>query len=100
MDKPKSKRGGAGRGQGAKTADGVAGVKRYNVTLDAATDAAALRLGNGNRSVGIRRALAIYSQPSGTCGVEDPRLVSRNPAPNATQPMVPSSPTVVVKISS
>ncbi len=41
-----------------------------------------------------------YSKPAGTCSVEDSRLVTRNPAPNATQPMVPSSPTVVVKISS
>ena len=55
----KNKHGGAGRGQGAKTADGVAGVKRYNVSLDAASDAAALKLGGGYRSVGIRRALAI-----------------------------------------
>ena len=58
----KGKHGGAGRGQGAKTADGVAGVKRFNVSLDAASDAAALKLGNGNRSVGIRLALAMVVQ--------------------------------------
>jgi hypothetical protein len=50
--------GGARRGAGAKPADGVSGVQRYNVTLDAASDAAARRLGDGDRSLGIRRALA------------------------------------------
>ena len=50
--------GGAGRGQGAKAADGVTDVQRYNVTLDAASDAAARHLGGGDRSLGIRRAVA------------------------------------------
>lgn len=50
--------GGPGRGQGAKTADGVSNVARYNITLDADSDAAARKLGDGDRSLGIRRALA------------------------------------------
>lgn len=49
--------GGAGRGQGAKAADGVTNVQRYNVTLDQATDEAARLFGGGDRSLGIRRAL-------------------------------------------
>ena len=50
--------GGAGRGQGAKTADGVTNVQRYNITLDQASDEAARLLGEGDRSLGIRRSLA------------------------------------------
>lgn len=41
-----------------------------------------------------------YPNQSGVSTTEDVRLVNRNPAPNATQPLVPNSPTVIVKISS
>lgn len=50
-------RGGAREGAGAKTADGAAAVQRYNVTLDADSEARARHLGDGDRSLGIRRAL-------------------------------------------
>lgn len=54
-----TRRGGAREGAGAKTADGVVGVRRHTVTLDAESDAIAKRLGDGDRSLGIRRALQI-----------------------------------------
>ena len=38
-----------------------------------------------------------YGQP-GTAPGGDPRLHEPNPAPNATQPLVPSAPTVNVQI--
>ena len=50
--------GGPGRGQGAKAADGVTNGQRYNITLDQASDETARQLGGGERSLGIRRALA------------------------------------------
>ena len=49
--------GGPGRGQGAKAADGVTNVARYNVTLDAVSESVARQIGGGDRSLGIRRAL-------------------------------------------
>lgn len=55
--------GGAGRGQGARAADGVSNVTRYNVTLDAQSEAAARQLGGGDRSLGIRLALAQAVSP-------------------------------------
>lgn len=51
--------GGAREGAGSKTADGATGVKRFNITLDTASDEIARKLGDGDRSLGIRRALAI-----------------------------------------
>ena len=51
--------GGQRDGAGRVGADGVTGVRRVNVTLDAESDAIAKRLGEGDRSLGIRRALAI-----------------------------------------
>jgi len=50
--------GGPGRGQGVKAADGVTGLKRVNVSLDEASIAAAKALGDGEVSLGIRRALS------------------------------------------
>lgn len=50
--------GGPGRGQGAKAADGATGLKRVNVSLDEASIAAAKALGDGEVSLGIRRALS------------------------------------------
>lgn len=57
--KPKERRGGARVGTGPKPADGVKGVSRYNVTLDDASEALARELGGGDRSLGIRNALAM-----------------------------------------
>jgi len=50
--------GGPGRGQGVKAADGATGLKRVNVSLDEASIAAAKKLGDGEVSLGIRRALS------------------------------------------
>jgi len=49
--------GGPGRGQGVKAADGATDLKRVNVSLDEASIAAAKALGDGEVSLGIRRAL-------------------------------------------
>lgn len=46
------------RGPGRPTEDGAEGVKRVNVMLDAKTIKAALELGNGSVSVGVRRKFA------------------------------------------
>lgn len=51
-------RGGPGRGQGAKAADGATGLKRVNVSLDEASIEALRQLGDGELSLGIRRAAA------------------------------------------
>lgn len=61
---PLKRRGGAREGAGAKAADGVSGVQRYNVTLDADSEALARLIGGGDRSLGIRRALA-HARDSG-----------------------------------
>ena len=50
--------GGPGRGQGIKAADGATGLKRVNVSLDEASIAAAKALGDGEVSLGLRRALS------------------------------------------
>lgn len=50
--------GGPGRGGGIKTADGASNVRRVNITIDDAHDDIARHLGGGDRSLGIRRALA------------------------------------------
>ena len=47
----------AAAGLGAKAADGVTNVARYNVTLDAASETVARQIGGGDRSLGIRKAL-------------------------------------------
>lgn len=54
-----TRQGGARRNAGVKAADGATGVKRFNVTLDPASDEIAKRLGDGDRSLGLRRALQI-----------------------------------------
>lgn len=57
--KPKPKltgRGGAGRGQGRKTADGATGVQQYTVGLDDESYAYYVAVGNGELSAGIRKA--------------------------------------------
>ena len=50
--------GGPGRGQGAKAADGVTGLRRVNVSLDEASIEALRQFGDGELSLGIRRAAA------------------------------------------
>lgn len=50
--------GGPGRGQGAKAADGATGLKRVNVSLDEASIRALRQFGDGELSLGIRRAAA------------------------------------------
>jgi hypothetical protein len=51
-------RGGAGRGQGIKAADGATGLKRTNITIDQASADALRAFGDGDMSLGIRRAAA------------------------------------------
>lgn len=48
-------RGGAGRGQGRKPIGGT-GTKRVNVSIDDATRARLVEIGDGNLSAGIRIA--------------------------------------------
>lgn len=55
--KAKDNRGGPRKGAGRKTQDGAKETKRVNVSLDAKTVAKARKLGNGNLSAGIRRAV-------------------------------------------
>lgn len=50
--------GGPGRGQGVKAADGATGLKRVNVSLDEASIDALRQFGDGELSLGIRRAAA------------------------------------------
>lgn len=58
--KPSAKqRGGARTGTGPKPADGAKDVKRVNITIDPKSDQIAHEIGEGDRSLGIRRALAI-----------------------------------------
>ena len=52
-------RGGAGRGQGRKPADGVGAVERKNVTLDAESIETLRAYGEGDLSLGIRRAAGL-----------------------------------------
>lgn len=50
--------GGPGRGQGVKAADGATGLKRVNVSLDETSIEALRQFGDGELSLGIRRAAA------------------------------------------
>lgn len=52
-------RGGAGRGQGRKPADGVGAVERKNVTLDAESIETLRAYGDGDLSLGIRRSAVL-----------------------------------------
>lgn len=65
--------GGARENCGVKTADGVKGVKRVNITIDPISDAIAHELGrkedgSSDRSLGIRRALAIAKEKQESTG--------------------------------
>ena len=48
--------GGAGRGQGLKAADGATDLKRTNITIDPASADTLRAFGDGDLSLGIRRA--------------------------------------------
>ena len=48
--------GGPGRRQGIKAADGATGLRRVNVSLDEASIEALRQFGDGELSLGIRRA--------------------------------------------
>ena len=50
--------GGPGRGQGAKAADGATGLERKNITIDPASAETLRAFGDGDLSLGIRRAAA------------------------------------------
>lgn len=56
---PAKKRGGARVGTGPKPVDGAKGMTRVNISIDGHSDSIAKELGEGDRSLGIRRALAI-----------------------------------------
>lgn len=51
-----SGRGGPGRGQGRKPADGATGLHRRNISLDDARAEILRTIGDGDLSLGIRRA--------------------------------------------
>ncbi len=51
-------RGGPGRGQGIKAADGATGLKRRNISIDDASADILRQFGDGDLSLGIRRAAA------------------------------------------
>ena len=53
-----SGRGGAGRGQGRKSADGATGLRRRNISIDDASADILRALGDGDLSLGVRRAAA------------------------------------------
>jgi len=57
-------RGGPGRGQGIRAADGATGLKRTNITIDPASADALRAFGDGDLSLGIRRAAAHIKKPS------------------------------------
>lgn len=57
-------RGGAGRGQGRKAADGKSG-DRLNVNLDAESAAILRSYGDGNLSLGVRRAALLVEREVG-----------------------------------
>jgi len=56
--------GGAGRGQGLKAADGATGLKRTNISIDPASADTLRAFGDGDLSLGIRRAAAHIKNPS------------------------------------
>lgn len=54
----KSTHGGPGRGQGLKAVDGATGLTRRNISIDDASADVLRKYGDGDLSVGIRRAAA------------------------------------------
>lgn len=51
--------GGPGRGQGLKAADGATGLKRTNITIDTESAETLRAFGDGDLSLGIRRAAVL-----------------------------------------
>jgi len=51
--------GGPGRGQGLKAADGATGLKRRNISIDDASADILRAYGDGDLSLGIRRAAVL-----------------------------------------
>ena len=49
------------QGRGKPTRDGAKSCRRINVTLDNETAAKARKIGNGNLSEGLRRAITILA---------------------------------------
>lgn len=62
MTEAPTTRGGARKGSGPKTLDGVRGMERKNVTLDAETIELAREIGSGDLSAGLRKAVRLASQ--------------------------------------
>jgi len=60
MGKKLTGRGGPRRGQGRKATEVEGPVERFQVTLDKESERIARRIGEGDRSLGIRRALKAY----------------------------------------
>ena len=56
--KPKSTHGGPGRGGGRKAADGATGLVRRNIMIDEQSATKLRAHGDGDLSLGIRRAAA------------------------------------------
>ena len=52
----KKPHGGPGRGQGLKAADGATGLKRVNITINPERTDILRKFGDGDLSLGIRRA--------------------------------------------
>ncbi len=63
VNAPVNGRGGAGRGQGVKAADGAKNLKRRNITIDDDSADALRAFGDGDLSLGIRRAAAHIKIP-------------------------------------
>lgn len=57
-DIKKNAHGGPGRGQGLKAADGATNLKRTNISIDPDSANALRAFGDGDLSLGIRRAAA------------------------------------------
>lgn len=58
----KKPHGGAGRGQGLKAADGATGLKRINITINQEHMAILRDFGDGDLSLGIRRAADLIAK--------------------------------------
>jgi len=56
--------GGPGRGQGRKAADGATGLLRVNITIDGSSAKTLRAYGDGDLSLGIRRAAKAVSPPA------------------------------------
>lgn len=54
-------KGGPGRGQGLKAADGATGLQRTNITIDPASAEILRAYGDGDLSLGIRRAARLVA---------------------------------------